>query len=59
LTFLLKVTLTGTWTPSLTGKLELNMFRKRTPLEWIAFLIVLAMVVGLLWLATHLEKASF
>ena len=33
--------------------------RRAGPVQWVFFLIVLAMVVGLLWLASHLEKASF
>jgi hypothetical protein len=35
------------------------MFKKRTPLEWVLFFIVIAMVVVLFWLASFLEKASF
>jgi hypothetical protein len=36
-----------------------EMFKKRTPLEWVLFFIVIAMVVVLFWLASFLEKASF
>jgi hypothetical protein len=35
------------------------MFRKHIPAQLVSFCIVLAMVVVLLWLAHHLEKASF
>jgi len=35
------------------------MFKKRRPLEWVLFFIVLAMVVVLFWLAQFLDKASF
>jgi hypothetical protein len=36
-----------------------NMFKKRSAVQWVSFCIVLAMVIGLLWLARYLEKASF
>ena len=36
-----------------------DMFKKRTPVQWVSFFIVLAMVVVLFWLAHYLEKASF
>jgi hypothetical protein len=35
------------------------MFKKRTPVQWVSFFIVLAMVVVLFWLAHYLEKAGF
>jgi hypothetical protein len=35
------------------------MLKKRRPLEWALFFIVLAMVVALIWLAQYLDKASF
>jgi len=35
------------------------MFKKHSPLVWVSFVIVLAIVVGLLWLAQYLERASF
>ena len=36
-----------------------HMFKKNTPLQWVSFFIVLAMVVVLFWLAHYLERASF
>jgi hypothetical protein len=34
--------------------------RRAGPVQWLSFCIVLAMVVGLAWLAIHhLERASF
>jgi lysozyme family protein len=36
-----------------------DMFKKHTPLQWILFCVVLAMIVVLFWLAQYLEKASF
>lgn len=36
-----------------------NMFKKRSAVQWVSFCIVFAMVIGLLWLARYLEKASF
>jgi len=35
------------------------MLKKRRPLEWALFFVVLAMVVVLFWLAQFLGKASF
>ena len=35
------------------------MFKKHSPLVWVSFVIVLAIVIGLLWLAQYLERASF
>jgi hypothetical protein len=43
----------------ITGGDAKEMFKKRTPLEWVLFFIVIAMVVVLFWLASFLEKASF
>jgi hypothetical protein len=36
-----------------------DMFKKYTLVQWLSFLIVLAMVVVLFWLARYLERASF
>jgi hypothetical protein len=36
-----------------------NMFKKHTLVQWVSFLVVLAMVVALLWFAGYLQKASF
>jgi len=36
-----------------------TMFKKHSPLHWLSFVIVLAIVVVLLWLAQYLERASF
>lgn len=35
------------------------MFRKHTPLQWLSFFVVLAIVIVLLWAAQYLDKASF
>jgi len=35
------------------------MFKKRTPVQWVSFFIVLALVVVPFWLAHYLDKASF
>ena len=36
-----------------------TMFKKHSPMRWLSFVIVLAIVVVLLWLAQYLERASF
>jgi hypothetical protein len=35
------------------------MIKEHSPVKSVSFRIVLALVVGLLWLASHLERASF